>query len=405
MDRKRGIAELGNTKHGIFISHSIEESQVAHRIKELLKAAFGDDLKVFVSSDYESVGGGEKWFAKILENIKSCKVVLALISKESYSRPWVPYEAGVGEGAGATVIPLIHRDAAIRDLSPPISEYHVRNLRDTNSVLALIDDIGKEIGKRPSKKTAKSFLSRVGQLEMESSSDLTKPGPNVISTWFTFIINPLLTSLEKEQGALSGQKWGWSHLYNKSESIYDIVFYLWYESRPDLKGHPVAVSIDVAVDHRLEQFADYYPEIKKVMDAHDQKVKSLLEKCRSAYEAIRTSAHLGKIYKEIISSQSFRKREADLFRTFGISEADEHLALLAEYIVNHTDNLPSYNTTSWFWNQHKARFLEVLEQPRIRKQYSKVITAGEDLSQTTAHLISLLKKVRRELSAKYDVSY
>src|ERR1700742_2696870 len=87
------IQKLKDKKEGVFISHINEESGVAHKVKSLLQDAFGPELKVFVSSDYESLRGGDKWFPTILDNLRSAKIILVLLSKDSLYRPWIPYEA------------------------------------------------------------------------------------------------------------------------------------------------------------------------------------------------------------------------------------------------------------------------------------------------------------------------
>lgn len=140
------IRKMRAKKGGVFISHINEEARVAHKTKSLLREVFGPDLSVFVSSDYESLRGGDKWFSSILENLKSVQVVLVLLSEDSQFRPWIPYEAGVGEGAGAKVIPVVHRDFSARELAPPLGEYHVRRLQSVESLRALIEDVGMAIG-------------------------------------------------------------------------------------------------------------------------------------------------------------------------------------------------------------------------------------------------------------------
>jgi len=52
-------------KEGVFISHIADEKAAANRLKQLLQATFGLTLKIFVSSDYESIGSGKDWFNAI----------------------------------------------------------------------------------------------------------------------------------------------------------------------------------------------------------------------------------------------------------------------------------------------------------------------------------------------------
>jgi hypothetical protein len=67
-------------KKGIFISHITEEKKTALCLKEYLKESLGRGLQVFVSSDYESIGGGQQWFPTILNALKSSLVEVVLLS-------------------------------------------------------------------------------------------------------------------------------------------------------------------------------------------------------------------------------------------------------------------------------------------------------------------------------------
>jgi hypothetical protein len=60
---RREVYELADkSKSGLFISHIAEEKAVAQLLKDFLRTTFGTDLKIFVSSDYESIQSGTRWF-------------------------------------------------------------------------------------------------------------------------------------------------------------------------------------------------------------------------------------------------------------------------------------------------------------------------------------------------------
>lgn len=46
----------------VFISHIQEEKGIAHVIQKYVEEAFGTQIRVFVSSDPTSIGGGREWF-------------------------------------------------------------------------------------------------------------------------------------------------------------------------------------------------------------------------------------------------------------------------------------------------------------------------------------------------------
>lgn len=87
----------------VFISHITEEKETALCLKEFLKESLGWGLRIFVSSDYESIGGGDIWFTTIVDALKASPVEIVLLSPASVGRPWINFEAGVGIGIGSAV--------------------------------------------------------------------------------------------------------------------------------------------------------------------------------------------------------------------------------------------------------------------------------------------------------------
>jgi len=98
---------MSDVKQGVFISHISEEQEAAHLLKFYLRRSLGEDLPVFVSSDYDSIAGGDIWFQTIIKGLNTAAVVIVLLSPASNDRRWINFEAGVGVGAGATVIPVV----------------------------------------------------------------------------------------------------------------------------------------------------------------------------------------------------------------------------------------------------------------------------------------------------------
>lgn len=130
-------------KIGAFISHITEEKAVALQLQRYLRMAFGEDFPVFVSSDPHSIGGGRAWWNRIRERLKMTKVVLVLLSNESATREWINYEAGVGDGAEACVIPVAIDGYALNQLDFPLKGFQGRYVEDLEGLLG---DIEREIG-------------------------------------------------------------------------------------------------------------------------------------------------------------------------------------------------------------------------------------------------------------------
>lgn len=130
----------------VFISHITEEKETALCLKEYLRETLGWGIKVFVSSDYESISGGAMWFKTIVDAIKDSLVEIVLLSPASVGRPWINFEAGVGFGKGLQVIHVVVHGLGRSEVGHPLSSLQIRSVEDEENVRALLLDVGKAIG-------------------------------------------------------------------------------------------------------------------------------------------------------------------------------------------------------------------------------------------------------------------
>ena len=93
---------------------------------------------------------------------------------------------------------------------------------------------------------------------------------------------------------------------------------------------------------------------------------------------------------------------ADLF---GGYPAGDHIALLAQCVINNTGNLPDHITTSPFWNAYRDRFLGVLRDARVQKQHTQTTGVGARLLKASDALALELQEIRLRLSTDFDVPY
>lgn len=73
----------------VFISFTIEDLDVAKALQSLIEAELGLKDAVFLSKDPSHIGAGEDWRGKIVDGLKSCEALLALLSARSTNAPWV----------------------------------------------------------------------------------------------------------------------------------------------------------------------------------------------------------------------------------------------------------------------------------------------------------------------------
>jgi hypothetical protein len=106
---------LGVTpQRGAFISHIGAEAPVALALQYYIQKAYPSDFPIFVSSDKRSIPGGEGWWQHIRDSIKERQIVLVLLSDESAANEWINFEAGVGDGGGAKIIPIAIKNYRVR---------------------------------------------------------------------------------------------------------------------------------------------------------------------------------------------------------------------------------------------------------------------------------------------------
>lgn len=85
----------------IFLSHDSRDSDLAEAFENLLIDASGGVLKAFRSSDRKGTSGiefGAEWYATIMSKLGEASDVVALLTQNSLSRPWILYEVGVARG-------------------------------------------------------------------------------------------------------------------------------------------------------------------------------------------------------------------------------------------------------------------------------------------------------------------
>lgn len=382
------IRKLKDKKEGVFISHVNEESRVAHKVKSLLRDAFGPDLRVFVSSDYESLRGGDKWFPTILENLKSARVILVLLSKDSLYRPWIPYEAGVGEGAGAKVIPMVHMDFSLRELGPPLGEYHVRRLQSADGARALIEDIEIEVGIKASEVDLGLFVEEVEALGREATFKVNEPGRELVRTWIESVITPVIRTLESEQQLLDERRLKWEEKWDKVKGVCGI-----------------RDSLNHGWLDRLEQFERYSPGIRELIDEHDMEVATLQEQYRHLYQAIRDSPEVHAVYERAVSPEALAQLGTKMSDIFITEDVDHHLKYLAAHTINRVERLLSEYTTRKLWERYGSEFVDVLSNPPLKEFVAEADATAGRLLQAVKQLISRLREIRETLSLKHNVSY
>lgn len=211
-------------------------------------------------------------------------------------------------------------------------------------------------------------------------------GPRIVRAWFDTVINPLLHSLEMERELLGKKNWTWRFQPPALEAL-----------------RSVRAHIGPEASDNLEQLVEYDPALRAMTEEHDTNTALLYKQCKGLHDAIQKSPRLREIYREVTSEEALSQMGATMTDLFGAYPPKNHLALLAQYIANHTDDLPGYYSTARLWNPHREKFMAVLDHPSVRKSRDGTLKAGKALLRSVECLIREFKKLRLQLSSKHDV--
>lgn len=148
-DEPRG-GEVPNYSVKIFFSHSSLDGKLGLAITDLLKAALrlhSDDIR-FTSSSLHGLDPGVKVSEELRKEISTVPVFLALLTPNSVQSLYVLFELGARWFQGGLFIPLAAGQAQ-QLAKPPLSELHVSNCEDKNSLAAVIETVGRTLSIPP----------------------------------------------------------------------------------------------------------------------------------------------------------------------------------------------------------------------------------------------------------------
>jgi hypothetical protein len=210
--------------------------------------------------------------------------------------------------------------------------------------------------------------------------------PNIVGAWFDTVINPLLDALEVESDLLQKKNWTWQFQADGLESIRHIIGHVALDARPN-----------------LELFGQLNPEVAVLLEKHDKAVDKLSRNCAELQAALQSCSRLRELYLKYTSPKYLATIHRTVADLFGAYPQSQHTALLAQYMVNNTPDLPEYYYTAPFWNKYRKIFLMLLSMSTVRTRSTAVNAAGLQLLRDVDRLILILRKTRLRLALKYDV--
>ena len=169
--KSKMITNMPQKSCSVFVSHAASESDLVHDLVDHLERIL-PSLKFFVSSSYMSLKPGAVWWDEIQKNLKDVKVILACVSRQSASKPWILFESGIGLGREAILVPVILDDLPTSKLGPPLSMFQAFRIDDSQGFEHLIDQIAAATGVQ----VERSLIEKESSLltkKVSSSNDLS----------------------------------------------------------------------------------------------------------------------------------------------------------------------------------------------------------------------------------------
>ena len=130
----------------VFIGHATSDGPLAKRLKDAIVSSVDRRVDVFVSSDLDSIKGGEDWLERILDRLRHCRVVIAIVTPHTVTSPWVHYEVGVADAGHPVVIPVTARGARLSEIPAPLGRRQGRNLAKPDDLRVLLDEVAAALG-------------------------------------------------------------------------------------------------------------------------------------------------------------------------------------------------------------------------------------------------------------------
>lgn len=170
---------MANDK-GLFISHAHADALLVGALRTLIDDLFSNHFEIFATS-INPLKGGAEWRKEIQSNLERARVVLVVITPQSFKKEWVFFEAGAAWLETATnqkrLIPCRYNHS---DFSSTLSEFQGVDLSDSESIRAVLVPALSDVsgGLRPADKFLKlaieefsQALKKIPPLPLQSSID------------------------------------------------------------------------------------------------------------------------------------------------------------------------------------------------------------------------------------------
>jgi len=135
----------------LFISHSSEDSQLAERVIDLVRAALNLPANEIRCTSVDGYGlrGGANTDEALRREVHSSKAFIGILSQASLNSMYVAFELGARWGANKHLIPLLAPEINLNVLSGPLTGINALSCNNPAELHQLVSDLGEALEKDP----------------------------------------------------------------------------------------------------------------------------------------------------------------------------------------------------------------------------------------------------------------
>ena len=230
----------------------------------------------------------------------------------------------------------------------------------------------------------------LAEFDQSDVIDLEAPpryGPKIARTLFDTVCNPLIESLEYELVLIISKHWAFSFQSRTLELIKPYNHYIETRAWPN-----------------AEQLFERFGDLSSSGITHDEGVEKLQRAVGSLFDMLMASVAFDELCSSFFSQPNIeRLGYQSIDDVFGAYSPSQYKGVVAQHIVNHSNELQSYYSSARFWNHYRSDFLALLSQPAIVDAYENACESSSQLLVLTERFRDRLKELRRDLSAHLDV--
>ena len=166
--------ELEGNRNKIFISWSGENSKrIALELKDTLEKIIFTNGKIDCFVSARDIESGEEWYQRVKNELASCSLGIACVTKDNLRAPWIYFETGAITAREIKVIPLLINCHINELMETPLKQKQAQSLNDQEQFKKLVNDINNDLSIVDSEDYNLNALASVGYNHlMESLKDI-----------------------------------------------------------------------------------------------------------------------------------------------------------------------------------------------------------------------------------------